>query len=41
MLANPYNLGANDMSFESQHAMYFQFDQPTYLIRMSFTIDIL
>ena len=37
MLVNPHNLGANEVS---QQAMYSQFAQPTYPIRMSSTIDL-
>jgi len=39
MLTNPQNLGANKVSFESQQAIYYEFAQPTYPIRMSSTID--
>jgi hypothetical protein len=37
MLVNPQNLRASKVS---QQAMYSQFDQPTYPIRMSSTIDL-
>jgi hypothetical protein len=37
MLVNPQNLWANEVS---QQAMYSQFAQPAYLIRMSSTIDL-
>jgi hypothetical protein len=37
MLVNPQNLGANEVS---QQAMYSQFAQPAYPIRMSSTIDL-
>jgi hypothetical protein len=37
MLVNPQNLGASEVS---QQAMYSQFDQPTYPIRMSSTINL-
>ena len=37
MLINPHNLEANEVS---QHAMYSQFAQPTYPIRMSSAIDL-
>jgi hypothetical protein len=37
MLVNPQNLGASEVS---QQAMYSQFSQPTYPIRISSTIDL-
>ena len=37
ILVNPQNLGANEVS---QQAMYSQFAQPAYPIRMSSTIDL-
>jgi hypothetical protein len=37
MLANPQNLRANEVS---QQAMYSQFAQPAYPIKMSSTIDL-
>jgi len=37
MLVNPQNLGANEVS---QQAIYSQFAQPVYPIRMSSTIDL-
>ena len=37
MLLNPHNLGANEVS---QHAMYSQFAQPVYPIKISSIIDL-